>query len=169
MKIIFLDVDGVLNTRNAKDRFGTVIGIEDEKVKRLAQIVAQTGAKIYLTSSWKYGWSSDPYKCMEDGVYLNLKLAKYGLKIEDKVDMGISERGYEILQWIDWHTRWADYKIDSYVVLDDERFDFPLYPEFSGRIVKTDFYTKDGGLQEFHVKEAVRILNEMPVREGKIV
>lgn len=169
MKIIFLDVDGVLNTRNTKDRCGVVIGIEDEKVKRLAKIVSRTGASIMLTSSWKHGWSADPRKNDRDGDYLNRKLAKYGLKITDKVDMGISVRGYEILQWLDWQIRMKKQSVESYVVLDDERFDYDLYPEFSGRIVKTDFYAKDGGLQDSHVEEAVRILNEMPVSEGKIV
>lgn len=169
MKIIFLDVDGVLNTRNTKDRCGVVIGIEDEKVRRLAKIVSRTGASVMLTSTWKYGWSADPRKIDRDGDYLNRKLAKYGLKIMDKVDMGVSVRGYEILQWLDWQIRMKKQPVESYVVLDDERFDYDLYPEFSGRIVKTDFDAKDGGLQDSHVEEAVRILNEMLVSEGKIV
>ena len=56
MKVIFLDIDGVLNNEYSKTRAPSgVIGIDGDKVKRLRKIVESTGAKLVLTSSWKTG------------------------------------------------------------------------------------------------------------------
>ena len=35
MKVIFLDIDGVLNTPSSESRCGEYIGIDDEKVEKL--------------------------------------------------------------------------------------------------------------------------------------
>eukprot|EP00012_Vannella_robusta_P006151 CAMPEP_0206201584 /NCGR_PEP_ID=MMETSP0166-20121206/11650_1 /ASSEMBLY_ACC=CAM_ASM_000260 /TAXON_ID=95228 /ORGANISM="Vannella robusta, Strain DIVA3 518/3/11/1/6" /LENGTH=261 /DNA_ID=CAMNT_0053620317 /DNA_START=1 /DNA_END=783 /DNA_ORIENTATION=+ len=48
MKLIFLDVDGVLN------RDVTEGGFEDECVEALKYIVQKSGAKIVLSSTWRY-------------------------------------------------------------------------------------------------------------------
>lgn len=47
MKIIFLDIDGVLNYENSKSK------VEEEKVKLLKEIVDKTGAEIVLSSDWR--------------------------------------------------------------------------------------------------------------------
>lgn len=60
MKIIFLDIDGVLNSDEYFDKikYLKIEGIESEidrkKVKLLQEAVKQTGAKVVLTSSWRY-------------------------------------------------------------------------------------------------------------------
>lgn len=60
IKILFLDIDGVLNTkywysqmdRNApKDQYG--YGFDPTSVANLAQIIEKTGAEIVISSSWK--------------------------------------------------------------------------------------------------------------------
>lgn len=48
MKIIFLDIDGVLNYENSKSK------VEEEKVKLLKEIVGRTDAEIVLSSDWRY-------------------------------------------------------------------------------------------------------------------
>ena len=60
MKVIFLDIDGVLN---ANEDFGGrskpnpsihgILGITTTRLNRLKQIIDKTDAKIVLTSSWK--------------------------------------------------------------------------------------------------------------------
>ena len=47
ISIIFLDVDGVLNTQETN---GT---IDEEKVLLLKQIIDKSGAKIVISSSWR--------------------------------------------------------------------------------------------------------------------
>lgn len=51
MKIIFLDVDGVLNCQNSKSNCYGIMGIDDDKVSRLRKIVECTDAKIVLIST----------------------------------------------------------------------------------------------------------------------
>ena len=59
-KVIFLDVDGVLNCHSTKDKCGDYIGIDDKKVALLKEIVDATGAIIILVSSWKEWWTNNP-------------------------------------------------------------------------------------------------------------
>lgn len=50
MKIIFLDIDGVLNTNSDRN-------ISDEKLIFLSELVSKTGAEIVLSSSWRNWWN----------------------------------------------------------------------------------------------------------------
>ena len=50
--------------------------------------------------------------------------------------------------------------VEAFVILDDESFDFNDLG-LSEHFVKTSFYKEDGGLQEEHVKSAIKILNEV--------
>ncbi len=60
MKIIFLDIDGVLNSDEYFDKISNldIQGIEQEidieKVKLLKEAINETGAKVVLSSSWRY-------------------------------------------------------------------------------------------------------------------
>ena len=60
MKVIFLDIDGLLNSDEYFDKIKKmqIQGIESEidvnKVKLLKKAVDETGAKVVLTSSWRY-------------------------------------------------------------------------------------------------------------------
>ena len=85
MKLIFLDVDGVLNRVQTKAQAPSgCTGIETELVKNLAKIVNETNALIILTSDWKVGWEAVSVCCSEDAKYLNEMLAKEGLQIVGK-------------------------------------------------------------------------------------
>ena len=50
MKVLFLDVDGVITHQHyeGKEREG----LDPEKIKLVARIVKNTGAFVVLTSSW---------------------------------------------------------------------------------------------------------------------
>ena len=123
--IIFLDIDGVLNSYDTKDRFQGFVGIDDRLVAILKEIVDRTGAKLVLSSSWKSEWTNAPELANDErydtGKYLDSKLSKYGLKILDKTkDEGIN-RGFGIRKWLDEHEH------GNWIVLDDEVFpDFAL-------------------------------------------
>ena len=51
MKVIFLDVDGVLNSVDTSEVFQGFVGIDDKLVSKLRKIVRATGAQIVLSSS----------------------------------------------------------------------------------------------------------------------
>ena len=85
MKIIFLDVDGVLNCQKSESHCQGCIGIDNDKVKRLRKIVEATGAKIVLCSSWKTFWEKvhkDDQRELAN--YLDRKLKRENLYIFDK-------------------------------------------------------------------------------------
>ena len=77
MKILFLDVDGVLNYDKCKARCGSFRGIESEKVALLKQIIDATGALIVLTSSWRHGLTHERKDLQNAYKYLKKKLDKY--------------------------------------------------------------------------------------------
>ena len=124
MKIIFLDIDGVLNANNpsSKSHYKLFSGIDSDKLKQLARIVQQTDAKIVLTSSWKTNWrpALAPYK-HEPGTaahtrYLNNHLQKQNITIFDVTrERNHDYRGGGIRKWLDQHP-----EVTSWVVLDDE-------------------------------------------------
>lgn len=119
---------------------------------RLKRIVDETGAKIVLSSTWRYD-RDDP---QHNGDFLELQEAfhKAGLELYSftPVDAIGIRRGMEIRAWLGLHP-----EVDRFIILDDELFDFEergLLP----RLVKTEF--ADGGLTEAHAQEAIELLME---------
>ena len=170
-KVIFLDVDGVLNSSRT---LYEDISLEDYLISNLKELVDKTGAKIILSSSWRL--STEAVATLMD------KLDKFGLVISgmtcDSVDLDWLEkyefdatkkyldtkfdwdenrqikithdRGAEIFKWLHDHDDCA------YVILDDEIED--IKPYFSESvIVKTSYKT---GLTKEDVKKAIQILNK---------
>ncbi|MBQ7534839.1 MAG: hypothetical protein IJT43_04385 [Stomatobaculum sp.] len=155
MTAIFLDVDGVLNCFST-DVFvpGTgIFGVEDEKAEILKQISDLAGgARIILTSTWKFTWEKDGPKDI-DSAYLVERLAAHGLTITDKIEDNWAERGAGILKYLEGHP-----EIDSFLILDDQLFDFKVL-KLTKHLIQTSFL-EDGGLKEKHLKQAKRILKK---------
>lgn len=157
MKVIFLDVDGVLNCRYSTARIHGCLGIDPVLVDRLSHIVSETGAKVVLTSTWKLDWKPYSNICELNafGQYMVNSLLDRNIEIIDKTtEKDMSLRGEGILDWLNSHP-----DVDSFVILDDELFDYrkcKLLPY----VVKSRFYTEDGGLTEEHVEQAIKILNK---------
>ena len=152
-KIIFLDIDGVLNCISSKSSCNGVIGIDNNKVKLLSKIVEGSGAKIVLISSWKDGWDRRDEYQNEFGRYLTQKLKRKNIYIFDKtVDNG-KNRGQGIWNWL------KDKGVLSWIVLDDEIFpDYDNY-DVTNHLIQTSFYQENGGIQQEHVEKAIEILN----------
>ena len=152
--VIFLDIDGVLNCQSSKSRCAGFIGIDNSKVKVLRKIVEQTSAKIVLVSSWKSDWEPSRKEIQnEHGNYLDKKLRREGLRILDKTRDGGGKRGVGIIEWLNSHAG-----VTSWVGLDDKIF--PDYEECGilEHLVKTDYYSENGGLREEHIEPAVKML-----------
>ena len=152
MKVIFLDIDGVLNCWASKSREpGGCIGIDDERVKLLRKISDATEAKIVLTSTWQQEWR--PEGITDSGKYLIKKLRKEGLNVYSRTGKwSWNNRGQGIVDWI---TN-APEEVESWIVLHDEFYeDFPrcgIMPH----LIQTDFYTD--GLNDTHVERAIELL-----------
>lgn len=117
MKVIFLDVDGVLNSehwykKNHKrhpERCRVETAIDPRFVRNLAKIVKRTGAKIVLSATCR-GTVRE-----KRNHYLHQILAKYGLEIYDYTIRLGRERGHEIQDWLDKHR-----DVTNIVILDDD-------------------------------------------------
>lgn len=169
MKIIFLDVDGVLTY----DGSGTSdsMGLDVSRIRLLRKIVDETGAKIVLSSSWKHGYSKINGAKREFYKTLERHLAVCGLEIYDITDNIKSEfpDGYSDIEDVDIHCkfgtgrgaevhRWIqENRPESYVILDDENYDWDLY-SMDKNWVQPSWYDPDGGLHPEHVQQAISIL-----------
>lgn len=182
-KIIFLDIDGVLNGYNFWTLFGWSIacklnikewyrkhvrkpfGIHEEKVRRLSKIVKKTNAKVVMSSSWRFGWWKTPYeKQFEDQKQLTDLLNKYNIEVIDITGRSPDgRRDKEIKAWIKNHID----EIYSFVILDDENFDLKCF--VGNRLVQTQStinipfikgqFSECAGLKWKHVKKAISILS----------
>lgn len=139
MKIIFLDVDGVLNFDGSKEKVCV------DKVKLLKKIVDRTGAKIVLSSDWRYWWG----KRDEDLSNLIQKLKECGMGMLSRTPVTKHcYRGAEIYQWLN---EWQGEKISSFVIFDDQDDMKP----FMDKLVRTSCKI---GLTDDDVERAIKIL-----------
>ena len=160
-KVIFLDIDGVLNSQNTfidnheyriffnkyqnnsindiiNDR---MIDIDLDKVFMLRDVCTFTGAKIVISSSWRR---------LHDYPLTEEKLVNLGLPIVGTTPYIRGNRGEEIREYL------QNNKVDTFAILDDEIF--PDFYELENYLVKTSFY--DDGLTYDEIEELVRILKK---------
>ncbi len=159
MKILFLDVDGVLNCQRIIFEAYKVrrdYGIVDEKkdylamldetmISRLNKIIEQTEAKVVISSSWRQ------LHPLDELIWMLEQKGFKGSVIGKTPKIG-GKRGYEIEHWLDHNEG-----VENYVILDDNSD--MLFPQMS-HFVKTEFYGEDGGLQDNDVEKAIKILND---------
>ncbi|MEH7402931.1 HAD domain-containing protein [Gottfriedia acidiceleris] len=123
MKIIFLDIDGVLNT-DRQIRMNNLEQIENIKfdpiaMKNLKKIVDETNAKIVIISTWRVHRQDNGYLWRE--LIRNFKLNNLDTNILLDVTPVIDKkmkpefREKEILEWLTKHKN-----IEKFVILDDQ-------------------------------------------------
>ena len=153
MKIIFLDIDGVLNVINqGRDEFGHKFN--PKFVENLKTIIDQTNAKIVISSTWR-----------------NAGLAKMQLMWEvrdlpgEVIDITPNfrhtnaVRGEEIAEWLRLN------EVDRYVILDDDTDMLPeQIPYFvccsGGKRLSRHIFSLDGyGLTKERAMKAIETLN----------
>lgn len=118
MKVIFFDVDGVLNfpESDAIAPSGRK-GIAEARVKALKKIVTESSGRLVLIGEWCKDWDFDDSKCTKDGIYLNKKLERKGLHILDKIRDDLSEED----GCVDWMQRHPNVT-DSCMLLDIDNY-----------------------------------------------
>lgn len=109
-KILFLDIDGVLNSLGSAKKFGTFEVLDVEAVRLLRRVTEKHQAEIVITSLWRIG-----SRWLER---INTALAKAGWEnppiIDRTPDMSGQIRGKEIQAWLDANPT------ESFVIIDDE-------------------------------------------------
>ncbi len=152
MKVIFLDFDGVLNSvQYDRSRSADQGNIDETRLVLLKELIAQTGARIVLSTSWRKHWNHDPSLCDSVGEEINAVFGRSGLQIYDKTpEMKPSNRTAEIRAWLQAHSG----VVTDFVILDDIVFG---WEELEPCLVKTN--PRIGrGLERSHVEKAAALL-----------
>lgn len=153
MKVIFLDIDNVLNCATSISNCYGWTGIDNALVKKIAKIVAETGAKIVLTSTWKLEFRlEEGYKqTNREAQYMVNKFRQARLKIHDITIDKLYNRGCGIHKYLNEHPN-----INSWVVVDDFQFE-DFDKEILARFVQTSPLT---GITDNDMVKIIEILNK---------
>ena len=162
MRVIFLDIDGVLNNIKTKENFRGYIGIDEKNLQALKSFIDESNkedeTKIVLSSSWRLGLDKNGDSIPFHYKYLIQRLASVGLSIYDETpetDKGTFYRGFEIKSWVATH---KDLNITGILVLDDICFsDFKTHG-ITKQFVQTSDYK--GGFTEKHFKNAFKTIRK---------
>lgn len=163
-KIIFLDLDGVLNTARwheqakgdqLKDDYGYTF--DPTAVANLAEIIERTGADIVISSSWKYSglstlldmWSDRALPGRVIDITPDTESDDFLLNADLENIEFLSCKGYEIKEWLSAH----DKNVSRYAILDDEQ---EMLPEQQSHFVRTN---PEVGITEEDTEKAITILN----------
>lgn len=162
MKIIFLDIDGVLNCNFWNDSHQREISdgilIEEEKVKLLSEIMNNSGAQIVLHSGWRFWFDQDRKPTKFESEKLIELFEKYNLSIASMTPDFTTEeirltrkfslvKAKEILAWLVEHP-----DVEQWIVIDD----LDLHEEqVASHQVRTD---PTNGLTKEDVALAIRML-----------
>ena len=135
MKVIFLDIDGVLNTNSDRE-------ISNDKLKLLSELVSKTGADVVLSSSWRNWWNN--HKTNIPGSFITRWKKQF---LDNNISITLTTelecpKNLSIEKFIIQHD------VKRYVVLDDEPID-------TGNLVKTD---AEQGLTQSDCLKAYQLL-----------
>ena len=166
MKVIFLDIDGVLNytqwyvsDRNPGNINGQEGDIDPLCIERVLRICKETGAKVVISSDWRISWEGTLMRLERMGltrdividktpelIWTRMSMHDYMLSEEDE-DYEFS-RGREVDLWLEAHP-----ECTNFVIIDD-RMDFT--DEQEPHFVKVNPMC---GLTDDNVDIAIMILN----------
>lgn len=155
--LIFLDIDGVLNTTNS---FNTRYEICAENVKALKLLIVKLqkygdAVKIVLTSTWRLGYDSNIEKCSPQIRKLLSKLALDEITIWDKTPIYKEKtRDVEIRRYLrEYELKNSEF---TYVILDD---DISIFDEKELKVMKFYKVNQHTGLTVKDIDKVVKIIN----------
>lgn len=135
MKVIFLDIDGVLNCKQTPNPRKFPFIVDSVLLARLRRLLELAGAEVVLTSNWRF----DPVGM--------LAVKYYEVPFADTTpDEGSPPRCQPILDWLKRHP-----DVERFIVIDDEDDELDSLPLFQP--------SPSTGLTDEMVKAAADYLN----------
>ena len=157
MKVIFLDIDGVLVTRNSiKYQYlnfpdETNIRFSKKAVKNLNKLVRLTKAKIVISSTWRLFHSLEKLQNIFEEQNIESEIISTTSVEKATVEEDIP-RGQKIADWLEQHP-----EVEQYLIIDDDvQADCIQFHPYN--CVETSY--KRGFAPEDRFNEALAILNE---------
>ena len=157
MKVIFLDIDGVLVTRNSiKYQYLNFpdepnIRFSKKAVKNLNKLVRLTKAKIVISSTWRLFHSLEKLQNIFEEQKIEGEIISTTSVEKATVEEDIP-RGQKIADWLEQYP-----KVKQYVIIDDDvQADCIQFHPYN--CVETSY--KRGFAPEDRFNEALAILNE---------
>ena len=156
MKIIFLDIDGVLNytqwyvdDRNPGNLYGEEGDLDPLCINRIINICNETGAKVVISSDWRISWYGTQMRLANMGLTEDYVIDKTPERIWITVPGFDHSRGAEINDWLEAHP-----ECSNYVIIDD-RTDFK--DDQQEHFIKVNPYC---GFTDELMNKAIKILNK---------
>ena len=136
MKLIFLDIDGVLNKKDSQLPDACVI--EEKKLLLLSDLIRRSGAEVILTSSWRLT-TDEPWR---------EPLLRGGVSVAGQTPrLNGNNRHREIELYLEEHA-----PVESFVILDDQAGRW-------GKLRKNCVLVNPkAGLTEINIAQALNIL-----------
>lgn len=140
MKVIFLDIDGVLNCQSffaneQRPISGPYAFLDKNRLLLLHAIVSQTDAKIILSSTWKVSLNKKLQAQDLMGTFLLDALNDVHLQLFDKTEQTRLPRGDEIRRWLFLHP-----EVTHFIILDDLTEIDANWQELTPHLVQTDYF-----------------------------
>ena len=159
MKVLFLDIDGVLNSHDwwrRREPLGlqgkALRDLDPEAVALLNGVIARTGAKVVISSTWRLFGVEFVEEALTRRGFVGEIIGATDVFSDDMPN----RRGREIFSWLNTHA-----KPESVAIVDDDSDMGPLLP----RLVKT---THQRGIEREHVEQLVVLLNEATADLGTV-
>lgn len=176
MLVLFLDIDGVINSEESyrvreeyHQKYNKWISpLDEEVIKRIAKIVSITGAKVVLSSTRRFDWKDGKENLeIDESKYLQSLFDKYGIEI-----IGITPKIAKSNDPKENYTSWREYEINSYLnthpeiegfcIIDDEKTDLH---SLEGNLIKIN---PNYGLTDEGVEQAIQILITQKKERSKL-
>lgn len=158
MKVLFLDIDGVLNShiwfamREAPSTYQSMFerskwDLDPRAVALVKDFVQRNNLKVVISSTWRRLYNESQLKALFKEHDWNIPI----IGVTPTSRSGI--RGDEIQTWIDnWNQEHPSNPVENYIIFDDDSdFKQDQLPHF----VQTQFTS---GLTRLHVQRAEHIL-----------
>jgi hypothetical protein len=137
--IIFLDIDGVLNSFKSLKEFGTYKILDGQNIDCLNAIIEHTQGKIVISSSWRLQYTLEELQTILEKYGFNYCNSIIGYTPLDKF------REIEIEKWL------KEYGNTKFLIIDDSN----NFSKYQNHLIQTSF---SKGLQNKHINQIIKRL-----------